>query len=392
VTLQKASQTTPFTPESRRASGLRFRECATPKARRIRLAATGRLAKEAIEHDNGLTPDIAALTENAASCYRMPIGIADHFIVNGRRVPILMATQERTVVAAASKAAKSCGPTGGFKVQVGENLVVCQIAYPPLTAKKTGLLLAKLAKHQNLLREEMRPYDTMLKHGGGIRSIEWKVLGPERMIVIHLTVDTAQAMGANAVTRMGVRLAEIIARLTGVDSLLEIVTNCFQGVEIVASARWRMKDIGGKSVAERIMHARRLAALCGFRAATHNKGIANGIDAVALACGQDVQAIQASLGASASVRAHDVLIAPLTTYRCEAGALRGELRMRIPLGVVGGACGHPDAAQNRAAMGIKTVRDLAEVIGAVGLAQNFAALLWLVTKDKRTRDTTSSSS
>lgn len=367
------------------ATRLNLRECKTPKKRRTRLTATGRLSSEVLARPD-VDPAIEALAGNVIDTYGIPIGGVENFKINGRETLIFMATQERTVVEAASYGARLCHRTNGFRVNVGENIVSCQVAFMPLgDDSKTDLALDALHKGKRRLLAQLSEYDTMRKYGGGIvrseGALEIETLGPERMIELTLTINAAEAMGANAVTKLGEKLAVLAAPLIGSKSLMSIVTNCFHGVSISANALWPVKDIGGMAIGNRIMLAQRYANLKDQRAATHNKGVSNGVDAVALLCGQDVQAISAAMHGCASARGTTKSpIAPLTTYSVTAGSVRGELRMRIPLGTVGGATQHPQAVMYRKAMGITNVRELGAVLGAVGLAQNFAALRCLVTE------------
>jgi hydroxymethylglutaryl-CoA reductase len=360
-----------------RASGLGLRKCDTVAKRRRRLAAVGTLPASDYAAAE-LPPEIERLTENAVDVYRYPVGAADHFIVNGRAAPIFMATQERTVIAAASCAAKLCMPTGGFRAQTGENISQCQIAFDCRNLDQTIAVSEFLNEAHDRLLSELLRTDRLLKHGGGVRGFSHET-DDDGTVVVLLTVMCGQAMGANAVTVLGERFADLVERATGVRRLMAIVTNAFQGVRVTVNARWLIAAIG-EDVAERILRAQRFAARNEMRAATHNKGIANGICAVARATGQDEEAILASLGASAAARAGMASpLAPLTNYTIAAGAIRGEMHLALPVGIVGGATSHPDAVRYRQAMGATSVRDLAGIMAAAGLASNFAALRCLVT-------------
>jgi hydroxymethylglutaryl-CoA reductase len=359
-----------------RRSGLGLRQCDTVAKRRRRLAAGGSLPARDYAAE-ALPPEIEHLAENAVDVYRYPVGAADHFVVNGRTTPIFMATQERTVIAAASSAAKLCVPTGGFRAQTGENISHCQIPFDCRTVDETIAVSAFLDEAHDQLLTEMHRIDRLLKHGGGVRGFTHEA-DDDGTVVVMLSVMCGQAMGANAVTRLGEAFATLVERATGVRRLMAIVTNAFQGERVTVNARWPIILIGADT-AERIMRAQRFASKNELRAATHNKGIANGICAVARATGQDEEAILASLGASSAARSRSTSpLAPLSTFTVAAGAIRGELRLELPVGTVGGATGHPDAARYRQAMGATTVRDLAAIMAAAGLASNFAALRCLV--------------
>ncbi|HSD12264.1 MAG TPA: 3-hydroxy-3-methylglutaryl-CoA reductase [Patescibacteria group bacterium] len=327
------------------------------------------------------TPEELAATfdgmiENAIGAFPVPLGLATNFVVNGAPRLVAMATEERSVIAAASKAAKLCMPNGGITVTAGRPRTKAQILYarlddPPEVLRK---LRERRAVIEDLLRSECNP---TRKHGGDLRVEEPRFVPGERdtLIIVEIAVDTADAMGANVVTRIAERAAERLLRLfTGVRPTAVICCNDDAGFPVTAEASFDVVS-PDERLARRVLDVQVWAEHDPSRAVTHNKGIMNAVSAVALATGQDTRAIEACVHASA---ARGGQYRPLTTFVAEgATRVRGKLSLTLPIGTVGGATSHPTAAFCRKVMGVADASDLAGIMAAAGLAQNFAALLAL---------------
>ncbi|MCC6004584.1 MAG: hydroxymethylglutaryl-CoA reductase, degradative, partial [Thermofilum sp.] len=237
-------------------------------------------------------------------------------------------------------------------------------------------------EHKDEIIQRANEVDPVLvKFGGGARDVEARVVeGPRGpMLVVHLLVDVRDAMGANAVNTMAEKVAPIIERLTGGRVLLRIISNLADRRLVRSWVKVYKEDIGGEEVVDAIVEAWAFAAADPYRAATHNKGIMNGVIAVALATAQDHRAIEAGAHAYAA-RTGKYL--PLSTWEKDRdGNLVGSLEMPMAVGTIGGATKvHPVAKVALKILGVKTATELAEVMGAVGLAQNFAALRALATE------------
>jgi len=310
------------------------------------------------------------LIENSVGTVPVPLGVATNFVINGRERLVAMATEERSVVAAASKGAKLCRPAG-FSVEVSRPLTFAQILYSGLESpKKTAADVE--ADAANIL-DELRRHDPLVKHGGGLVAIWTKITPSERgpLLIVELSMVACEAMGANIATRFAEMAATRLEPITGRRRTAAICDNRRSGWRVRAEAVWSGPGIDG-GVIGGILDLQAWAEADVCRAVTHNKGVMNGVTAVALAAGQDTRAIEAANHAAA---AGDGKYRPLTGYRREGtGGVRGEINLLLPIGVVGGATSLPLAAQCRRLMDADSAAELAEVIGAVGLAQNFAAL------------------
>jgi hydroxymethylglutaryl-CoA reductase len=326
------------------------------------------------------------MVENVAGVMGVPLGIAVNFLVNGRDYLIPMAIEEPSVIAAASNAAKTMRDNGGIKAHYVSTLMIGQVQL----VKLPNPAMARdriLAERDAILSEANAADPILVRAGGGARDIEARLLadtpaGP--MVVVHLLVDTRDAMGANAVNTMAERVSPTLERLTGGQVRLRIISNLadrrvVQAHVSIDEASLGTEEFAGTDVAERIAEAYALAAADPYRAATHNKGIMNGMDAVALATGNDWRALEAGAHAYA---ARDGRYKPLSTWtRDGAGHLVGTLEAPVVLGLVGGATRtHPTAQLAVKILGVKTAAEFGEVVAAVGLAQNFAALRALSTE------------
>ncbi len=311
-----------------------------------------------------------SMIENVFSTFSLPVGIATNFKINGKDYLIPMATEEPSVVAAASHGAKIARAKGGFKAEATDPVMIGQIQLITDNPKEAEKLI--LEKKDKIFDLANRQDSTLVKFGGGVKDVETKIL-KEDTLLIHILVDCRDAMGANAVNTMCEALAPYIENLTGGSVVLRIISNLADKRLVKVKAVFDKEKLGGEEVVDSILKAYELAELTPYRTATHNKGIMNGIDAVVLASGNDTRAIEAG---AHSYAAKDGNYSPLTKYeKNDDGDLVGTLEMPMALGTVGGATRvHPIAKVVMKILGVKTSSELAKIAGAVGLAQNFAAL------------------
>jgi len=328
------------------------------------IANTGGLPAETADH----------MIENVVGGYTYPLGIATNFRINGTDYLVPMALEEPSVVAAASNAAKMARVKGGFEVSNTGPVMIGQIQV--VNVPKPEAARAKLIDRKGDLLKKANDQDPMLVSlGGGAKDLNVKVLstlkGP--MVVAELIVNTGDAMGANAVNTMAEAVAPMVEEITGGRVFLRIISNLADRRLVRASAVFEKEAIGGEDVVDGIVYAYAFADADPYRCATHNKGIMNGVVAVGIACGQDIRALEAGAHSYAS---RSGKYKPLTTWeKNRDGDLVGSLEMPMAVGLVGGAAKtHPAARANIKILGVKTAVELAEVMGAVGLAQNFAAL------------------
>jgi hydroxymethylglutaryl-CoA reductase len=376
-----------------------------PEARQERrakfydLSLSERLAE--IEARGGLTPaDLAALSgesglnaeqadhmiENAVGVHALPLGIAQNFVVNGREVLVPMAIEEPSVVAGASFMARLAKAGGGFHASVDEPVMIGQMQIIGLADVHSAR--AALLENRPSLLEAAAEIDPVLKRlGGGPRDIEVRVI-PESPIgpflVLHLLYDVRDAMGANAVNTAVERLAPLVEKICAGRVHLRILSNLAD--RRLARARCTIPleqlafdGFSAEEVRDGIIAAWAFAAVDPYRAATHNKGIMNGVDAVVIATGNDWRAVEAGAHAYA---ARSGRYTSLSTWARDAdGNLAGTLEMPLAVGIVGGATRvHPTARAALKLMGVENARQLAEIIVSVGLAQNLAALRALATE------------
>ncbi len=320
------------------------------------------------------------MIENVVGAMPLPIGIAVNFMINDKDYLIPMAIEEPSVVAAASNAAKMARESGGFQTSSTEPIMVGQIQLTdvsdPFSAKFT--ILANKERILNLANEE----DPVLVNlGGGAKDLEVRVIdsGAGSMVIVHLLVNVKDAMGANAVNTMVEAVAPFIEQLTGGKVNLRIISNLATYRLARARAVFARDVIGGEEVVDGIISAYLFAKADPYRCATHNKGIMNGIDAVVIATGNDFRAIEAGAHSYASITGQYL---PLTRWeKNKDNDLVGTIELPLAVGIVGGATSvHPTAKTNLKILGVRTANELAEIIAAVGLAQNFAALRALATE------------
>ncbi len=325
------------------------------------------------------------MIENTVGRHALPLGIATNFIVNGREVPVPMVIEEPSVVAGASLAAKLARAGGGFVAATDNPVMIGQIQVvdlPDPWAAKVDLL----ARRDELLALADGVDPVLLKLGGGAKDLQVRILDTDAglMLIMHLLYDVRDAMGANAVNTACERLAPVVETITGGKVFLRILSNLADrrlayARVIIPETDLAFGDFSGDEVARGIELAAAFAASDPYRAATHNKGIMNGVDAVALATGNDWRAIEAGAHAYA---ARTGRYTSLSTWRRDGqGNLVGTLEMPLALGIVGGATRvHPTVRASLKILGVATARELAEIIVSVGLAQNLAALRALATE------------
>ena len=335
----------------------------------------------------GLSTEQANLMiENVVGVYGLPLGIAQHFVINGRPVLVPMVVEEPSVVAAASFMAKLAQAGGGFTAKASAQEMIGQLQIlnvKDIPAAQKALLAAK--EEIMALAAEADPM--LVSVGGGPKDMEVRIIEDSPLgnfLVLHLIIDVRDAMGANAVNTALERVSPLVERITGGRVLLRILSNladrrlakavCTIPVETLAFEQYSAED-----VRDRIIEAWAFAAADPYRAATHNKGIMNGVDAVVIASGNDWRAVEAGAHAYA---ARSGRYTSLSTWSVnEEGDLQGELEMPMAVGIVGGATRvHPAARTVLKLMGVQKASDLAEIIVSVGLAQNLGALRALATE------------
>jgi len=335
----------------------------------------------------GLDPDSADhMIENVVGTFGLPLGIALNFVVNGREVLVPMAIEEPSVVAGASFMAKLARISGGFRASYAGSEMVGQIQVLDLKDVEQGRRL--LLEHRDDLLAEADAVDPILKRLGGgardliVRVIQESPIGP--FLVVHVVLDVRDAMGANAVNTACEKLAPRIEAITNGRVHLRILSNLADRRLARAECSIPADELAfgeytGAAVRDRIIEAWAFAAADPYRAATHNKGIMNGVDAVAIATGNDWRAIEA--GAHAFAARSGSYTSLSTWKKDEDGNLIGSLEMPMAVGVVGGATRvHPTAQACLKLMDVQTSADLAQVMVSVGLAQNMAALRALATE------------
>jgi len=336
---------------------------------------------EAIANTGGITMDaVDRMVENAIGTFDLPMGIATNFRINGNEMLIPLAVEEPSVIAAASNSAKLTLAAGGFKASSTEPVMIGQIQ---LTEVKSpfGAKMEILAHKEEIIRRANEVDPVLVKFGGGARDLEVRVVdsitGP--MVVTHLLVDTRDAMGANAVNTMAETIAPYLENLTGGRVYLRILSNLAVYRLARARAVWKKEELGGEDVVDGIINAYAFAAADQYRATTHNKGIMNGISSVVRATGNDTRAVEAGAHSYAAMTGR---YKPLTTYeKNEDGDLVGTIEIPMAVGLIGGATKvHPVAKAAVKILGIKTASELGEVMAAVGLAQNLAAIRALATE------------
>ncbi len=317
------------------------------------------------------------MIENVVSTMPIPLGIATNFLINNKDYLIPMAIEEPSVIAAASSAAKLARISGGFIAQSSDPLMIGQIQLTKI--KDLNKAKKEILKNKNELLILANQQDSILiQMGGGAKDIQVRILKTitGKMLIVHLIVDVRDAMGANIINTMSEKIAPLLEELSNGIVSLRIVSNLPIQRIVKATAIWQ-KELIGEQTVDHIIDAYAFALADPYRCATHNKGIMNGIDAVAIATGNDFRAIEAGAHAFASLNKK---YKPLTKYyKNKSGDLVGEIELPLAFGIIGGITqSHPTAKINLKILNVKTSSELAQIIASVGLAQNFAALRALV--------------
>lgn len=334
-----------------------------------------------IQSMGGLKLELAnRMVENVIGAMPVPLGIAVNFLINGKDYLIPMAIEEPSVIAAASNAAKMARVKGGFFANCTDPVMIGQIQ--AINVKDPyGAKMSIISAKDEIISKANEQDPILVSLGGGAKDLDVKVIdtikGP--MVITELFVDCRDAMGANAVNTMVEAVAPIVEKITRGKVLLRIISNLATKRLARAKVIMDKATIGGDEVVDGIVNAYAFAFADPYRCATHNKGIMNGIIAVALATGNDTRALEAGAHAYAARTGY---YRPLTTWeKNEDGDLVGTIELPMAVGLVGGATAvHPIAKINLKILGVKSALELAEVMASVGLAQNFAALRALVTE------------
>ena len=327
-----------------------------------------------------LDMDIAdRMIENVLGTFEIPLGLAVNFQINGKDYLIPMAIEESSVVAAASNAAKIARIKGGFTTECTQPHMIGQIQL--LHVDDVAEAAQNIMNHKADILKLANAQDKILVDlGGGAKDFEVRILDSPlgKMIVNHLIVDVRDAMGANAVNTMCEALAPYLEDLTGGKVRLRILSNLADRRIVKATAVFDKNKMGGEHVVDAFIESYTLAAVDPYRAATHNKGIMNGIDALIIATGNDFRAIEA--GAHAYASRNGTYTSLSKYYKNKDGDLVGELELPMAVGIIGGAANiHPKARLCRKILGINTAKELGEIVASLGLAQNFAAVFALST-------------
>ena len=337
-----------------------------------------------LEQDEQMSVTVGdQLSENVVGTFSLPYSLVPEVLVNGQEYTVPYVTEEPSVVAAASYASKIIKRAGGFTTQVHQRQMIGQVALYQVA--EPDFAQEKIAsKKAELLELANQAYPSIVKRGGGARDLHVEqIKGETDFLVIYLHVDTQEAMGANMLNTMLEALKPVLEELSQGQSLMGILSNYATDSLVTASCRIafrylsRQKD-QGREIAEKIALASQFAQVDPYRAATHNKGIFNGIDAILIATGNDWRAIEAGAHAFAS---RDGRYQGLSqwTLDLEREELVGEMTLPMPVATKGGSIGlNPRVALSHELLGNPSAKELAQIIVSIGLAQNFAALKALV--------------
>ena len=327
------------------------------------------------------------MIENVIGTMSLPVGVATNFIIDEKHYVVPFCLEESSVVAAASNMAKRCHAKGGFSSNNDAPMMIAQIQLLDVDDHDAAIQQIEKNKLQLMELANSLP-STMIRLGGGCKNITTRLLetlsGP--MLIVHIHVDCRDAMGANAVNTMAELLAPELEKMTSGRSLLRILSNLATQRLARVTATFTPEEMSntgdsddGKSIIDGILEAHHFAMADPYRAATHNKGVMNGISAVAVACGQDWRAVEA--GCHAYVAYHQGRYGSMTHWEKDSeGNLVGTIETPMAVGIVGGASKvHPVARANLEILGVESAQELASVMAAAGLAQNLGALRALAT-------------
>jgi hydroxymethylglutaryl-CoA reductase len=350
----------------------------TPKERLNLVKEIAGLTEEEatmLQNTGSLPLDVAdRMIENVIGAFPIPLGIGVNFLINGRDYLIPMAIEEPSVVAAASHAAKMVRDGGGFHTSSTPPIMIGQIQAVGIKDPYAARMKVIHAKEE-ILKKANDQDPVLVNAGGGARDLNVKVIhttqGP--MLITELHVDCRDAMGANAVNTMAEAVAPLIERMTGGRVYLRIISNLAVKRLVRVSCLVPKEAVGGEEVVDGIVNAYAFAAADPYRAATHNKGIMNGVIAVVIATGNDHRAIEAGGHAYAAITDHYTSLS--TWEKNHNGDLVGSMELPMAVGLIGGAVKtHPIAKIAVKILGVKSANEFGEVLAAVGLAQNLGAL------------------
>lgn len=328
------------------------------------------------------------MIENVVGTYPLPLGLGLNFLINGKEYVIPMAIEEASVVASASYIAKIVRDAGGFTAEAAERVMIGQIQVvgcPDIYRAKDDIIKRK----EEIIQTANDSYPSIVARGGGAEDLEVRILNEEsdsaysQMLVLHIYVNTCDAMGANIINTMVESLAPLVEEVTKGKVYLRILSNyadrsLARAKCVIPPALLASEDFSGEEVRDGVVHAYEFAASDPYRAVTHNKGIMNGIDPVVIATGNDWRAVEA--GAHAYASRHGQYSSMTEWSVDKKGNLVGELELPMSIGTVGGATRvHPTSQLALKILGVESAKELAQIIVAVGLAQNLGALKALVT-------------
>lgn len=336
---------------------------------------------ESLQNPDSLTSkDADNMVENVIGRFTLPVGVAVNFKINDKDYIIPMATEEPSVIAAASNGAKVARSSGGFYTSNTGSYMIAQIQVTNVSDIDNKRI--EIYQHKDDIVKICNETDPiLLKLGGGVYDIEVRRVNSnltDDLLVVHLIVNTLDAMGANAVNSMAEKVAPYIEKITGGKVYLRILSNLATKRLFRSRTKVKKEELGGEDVVDGIVSAYAFAEADPYRAATHNKGIMNGISAAVLATGNDTRAIEAGAHAYASITGK---YKPLTTWEKDSnGDLVGTIELPLALGLVGGATKvHKVAQANVAILDVKDANELGDIIASLGLAQNLSALRALAT-------------
>ena len=359
--------------------------------RRAKVAQLSGLSPEEIDAlaSHGELSEVAAdrMIENVIGTMSLPVGVATNFVIDGKSYLIPFCVEESSVVAAASNMAKRCLSNGGFKTNNDDPVMIAQIQVLDLPNVEEAAEAVLTAKYELMAMCNSLP-STMIKLGGGCKDIITRSIDSMsgRMLIVHLLVDTRDAMGANAVNTMAELVSGKIEEITGGRVHLRILSNLATHRLAKVEATFTPEELSedgtrenGSKIISGILEAHHFAMADPYRAATHNKGIMNAISAIALACGQDWRAIEAGCHAWAAVE--EGAYKSMTRWnRDDDGNLVGRIETPMAVGIVGGASKvHPAARANLSILGVESAQELAGIMAAAGIAQNLGAMRALAT-------------
>ena len=340
--------------------------------------------QSSIEQNEQISLAVAdQLSENVVGTFSLPYSIIPELLVNGQDYTVPYVTEEPSVVAAASYASKIIKRAGGFTAQVHERQMIGQVALYQV-AEPEQAQEKIVSKKAELLELANQAYPSIVKRGGGARDLHVEqIKGETDFLVVYLHADTQEAMGANMLNTMLEALKPVLEELSQGQSLMGILSNYATDSLVTANCRIAFRYLSpqrdqGREIAEKIALASQFAQIDPYRAATHNKGIFNGIDAILIATGNDWRAIEAGAHAFAS---RDGRYQGLSqwTLDMEREELVGEMTLPMPVATKGGSIGlNPRVALSHELLGNPSAKELAQIIVSIGLAQNFAALKALV--------------